>query len=937
MAKDTVKITKAPSPAPANLIMRRGTENDGWSVEAMWGVPNDALADTNHRWLWLDEYWDWYASKNMSKKRVRQRAEGHVMADRVWVTDKGREHSNNTMWFNRSKYHPVTAGRYLNSVRCQLRALNGTGKATTREATFKFEKPPKPQVSVEWDSVNDAIVWTASRPTLNSRQEMYDMELYITRQDYNWNASYKKEKRDHSSPYHTRDDEHTYTRNMAGEILTKGAWVRYKLKAKSRGVKGDSGLTISQYVFAYPAKAEISSITKTGWAASDVVRVAIKQLNTTKLNNTHPVDTVKLQRLANTDITSATTASLSNNWAYVDNAEDDGNCRGLYDSIQTGLPDVGKHTWYRIVTEHADFVNYSTPVMATCLDRTSSRFSNDKVWFGSISAGSKGTSIGMRLGWNNDDSTTTQVSWSTNKEAWRSNKEPEYLDVEWQDGTSQISGYAHSAYVALYDLETGVPVYVRARRYYNEDDRPQYGPWCYPEDTKYPITPEIQPTEVILSVPGTVERGSGIPCSWTFEGGEQTKWAVYKVVNGKKSTLMSGNGTDGGCTIPASKFKNMSSVSLVASVTCGGMWGTSDAEVVNVKEPPTLSVSVDDEMTAQPLSISLVGDDSNASVAIWVSSHGVGPNNPTGDNDQPYGDIVWATSIDPAWEEGSVAGTWEAAITAPEKLDLRENATYTVTAVSTVGSLSSAEASDDFTVNWAHQAIFPSESSLITVDEENLTATIVPIAPIGAAETDVCDVYRKTPDGAYLIAQDIAFGTEVYDPYAPYSNLPDASMSYLLCTRTVDGDIDWREVEYQMVASHLRIDWNGKFIELPLDVMHTTSFEKPFEAQRRLDGSIVGNWDAGAMRSEQVTLDLARSDMWEQASLLRELGQDCVPCFVRSHDGCAYEANVEVDSIELTYMNKAVPVSLRIQEIGLTDEFRQQERSTSGGESGESS
>ena len=923
------KITRKPSPAPANLRMSLDSENNNASVKAEWGVPADALWDTNHAWSALDEYWDFNASKNMSKTRIQQRGEGHVTADHIWVRDKGREHESNTMWYDRSKYHPVTKERYLHSITCQLRAMNGRG-VTTISKTLIPSVPPKPKVEVEFDPSTGILTWTLTRPDLSGNQEMYDMYFFVTRQDNNWNADYKTEKRDGSAISSTQD-EYVVTRNNWAGSIPFDAYIRWKLKAVSRGVKGESVEAVSQFVFAYPAKAQINKISKTSWDSDAAIRINIA---TNHNKDEHPVDSVKLQRLYNTAITSAASAGLSNEWQDVDGAVDDANCTGLCDILQYALPDVGKHTWYRLVTEHAGFERVGTPVMASCLDRTKDRLANDKVRFETVNSGTDGESVDMLIAWKNDDSTTTEVSWSTHENAWQSNEQADSMPITWQDSTSQVSGWAHSAHVTIRGIEQGKPLYVRARRVLDEGvTNPQYGPWCYPSANKYPITPNMPPENVVLTVPESVERGKGINCMWTFTGGEQTSWTVYNTVGSKKTVMASGVGSEGGCVIPANKLINKTSVNLSVSVSTGGDSVFSNSSVVNIMDRPILDVSVNQSLVAQPLVINLTGSSSVASVGLWVTSHGVGPNNPMADNDQPAGDILWSTVLIPEWVSNDENGSsWSASVTAPLNIDFRDGAGYTVTAISTVGGLSSDEVSADFVIAWAHQAVFPDESSTIVPNQGDLTATIVPVAPVDAAETDVCDIYRGTPDGYYLIAEGVQFGSTVVDPYAPFSNLPDAVTSYLLCTRTIDGDIEWREVEYEMKASILRLDWDGTSVELPYNVTNTTSFEKQFELQRRLDGSQIGGWDAGASRTEQITLDLARNSMWDEAKLIRQLGKYSGPCFVRSHDGCAYEADVQVDSMELSYNSGSVPISLRIQEIELTDEFKQQQTNAEDGD-----
>lgn len=923
------KITRKPSPKPANLRMALATENNNASVMAEWGVPADALWESNHQWSSLDEYWDFNASKDMSKTRVQQRGDGHAMADLVWVRDKGADHSSNTMWYNRANYHPRTLGRYLNSVTCQLRAGNGKGFATVSK-TLTLQKPPKPNVEVEFDSDPGILTWTLTRPELSGNQEMYDMQYYVTRQDKNWNSNYVNETRDGQVASSSQDEVIVTRNNWAGQI-PNDAFIRWRLKAVSRGVKGDSAETVSQFVYAHPARAQILKITFTGWHSDDMVCIKIR---TNHNANERPVDTVKLQRLWNTSITSAASAWQSNDWEYVEGAVDDAQCSGFCDLMYDAKPTVGKHTWYRLVTEHAGFTMFSEAVMAKCINHSNSRLDNDKVRFATIGSGVDGESVDMLIAWKNDDSTSTEVAWSTHENAWQSNDQPESMTITWEDSSSQVSGWAHSAHVTIRGINQDEPLYVRARRVLDEGvESPQYAPWCYPgNEGEYPITPSIAPTDVVLMVPESVERGHGINCMWTYSGGEQTDWAVYDNSVTPPVILASGTGSDGGCVIPASLLNGKTKVDLSVAVTTGGNTAVSDIVTVSIMDRPTLSVSVAQSLTAQPLVVTLIGDSSVASVRLWVTSHGVGPNNPMSNNDQPAGDILWATSVQPNWATADGGETWSAEVTAPANLDFRKGAGYTVAAVSTVGGLSSDEATDDFVIAWSHQAVAPDSESSVVVNASDRTATIIPIAPSGAQGTDVCDIYRETPDGFYLIAEGVPFGSSVVDPYAPFSNLPNAVTAYLLCTRTIDGDIEWREIEYEMKVSVLRIDWDGTSVELPYSVTHTTGFEKQAEVQRRLNGSMVGEWDIGAARTEQITLDLARNEMWSEARLIRQIGRYSGPCFVRSHDGCAYEADVQVDSMELAYGATAIPVSLRIREIDLTDEFRQQQTNAEDGE-----
>ena len=62
-----------------------------------------------------------------------------------------------------------------------------------------------------------------------------------------------------------------------------------------------------------------------------------------------------------------------------------------------------------------------------------------------------------------DDSTGTEVSWSMDKDAWKSNNGPETWDFTFSDGARTIDGtrYSGSATVYIRGLEKGESYYFR--------------------------------------------------------------------------------------------------------------------------------------------------------------------------------------------------------------------------------------------------------------------------------------------------------------------------------------------------------------------------------------------------------------------------------------------------------------------------------------------
>ena len=816
-------------------------------------------------------------------------------------------------------------------------ACRGNSRNTANiRGTYRFSTPRPPVIeSATHDGVG-VVTFTIKTDEGKDERERYDTMYSVARQDSaNRNNGWKTE---HLCVGWTSTQDTTKSvacPDIADALsLSAGQWIKLTCRAYSRGLAGNSETVERTFVFARAAKPAITSITTSGLSGSDIVTVHLR----TNASSTAPVDNIKLYRLADVTVSTAAEASLAQGWTAVSGAEDNGVCVGLSDLVSAAMPSVKKHTWYKLVSTHEGLTQESVPVEAKCLYRDKDAQHDDVVKFQSVLTGADGTSVQMLIAWKNDDSNATEVAFAPNEDAWESNQQPTIFDVTWEDDTCAVSGWNHSAHVTIRGLEEGKECYIRARRKYVTSSTTTYGPWCTPAKAYYPVMPTVDPSDVNLQAPGTIERGNGISCSWSFTGSEQTGWKVCSVSGTSRKVLKSGTGATGACTIPASQLKNLSSIVLVASVTTGGKWVESNQVAVSIADAPTLSISVDDTLGAQPLEIGLASNSSTASVLVYVISNGVFTDSPEGTKVQAQGDVVWAGKVRPSWTSSDSA--YAAAIAAPSDLKLYDGCSYrvAVTAVDDATGLCSPEKTDVFDVSWEHQATCPSRDSVVRLDEDNLIAFIRPFAPLNAAEDDVCDIYRKTPDGAYLIASDVPFGTQVADRFAPFSH--KGTCAYTLCTRTADGDIDWMDAGYTLEHQGLRIDFDGKHVELPYNVSTSDSWEKGFELRQHLDGTQAGYWDAGASRKASISTDVVKVESEEQRRLLAELAKYAGACFVRTADGCAYPADVQVESYGVSYDSGAVPVSISATEVAITDEHKvapNDWESAGSAESGESS
>lgn len=548
-------------------------------------------------------------------------------------------------------------------------------------------------------------------------------------------------------------------------------------------------------------------------------------------------------------------------------------------------------------------------------EQTVAEAANDRIGIVSIAAGEDGTSADLVIGWSEDTHYDgTEVTWSDRQDAWESTEQPSSFQATWVDKKSQSASWKSTQTVHVEGLEQGTKYWFKARRYNGEAT----SGWS----NAVTLIPSVQPTSVTLTAPAFVERGRAVDLSWTYGGGsEQTAW---RVMHGGV-TVASGDDPVTGCVVAATRFAELtrgaSSYALTVEVSTGGNFVASAPVTVGIADRPTLAVS-DAEVTAQPVALALTCSTNDASVAIVMTAAGATGDTPSGTRTQALGDTVWSAVTTPTW---TGSGPYTATVIAPTGLDLWDGARYLVEAVATDRrtGLSSDVAMGVVTVSWTHSAIATEDATVTPADvtdelgRRSLRCSVTPVAPDGASATDVCDVYRVTADGADLVAPGIPFGTTVVDEYATLGHA-----SYRVCTRTADGDLDWLDFPYDlMCGSILRVDWDGGYVELPYNVSVSDSYQKDFEAVKDLTGEVEGYWNSGASHRQSLSTDVIKIRSASVLSSLRRLAHYAGPTFVRTPDGCAYQANVDVSGIDSSHGSAAVSVALDATEVALTSEF----------------
>ena len=587
-----------------------------------------------------------------------------------------------------------------------------------------------------------------------------------------------------------------------------------------------------------------------------------------------------------------------------------------------------------------------------------------------------GTTARLVIGWSGDRD-GCEATWSDDQNAWESTEGPQSKTFEWQDAKRQSTAWAHTGTLYITDLTEGTRYFVRARTWADGDEQV----WSdYTEEAT--VTCVTAPTAVSLAGPTAIARGDSIELYWTVEHDlDQTEWHVHKAASATSygtpgKALASGTGSLAHASVPASRYGSATSVYLYVSAGCGGGLTDSNIIAVGIADRPACEGSTAPVVTAKPFTAYAYTDDPTARLFATLRSRGVTFEAPDGDRDQLAGDVVWTAALNAAWAgstwgatqlrqqlleavtaaqaaydeaaQGSDADATANALTAlqdaqaalaahpadgacyvaafevPESAELVDGGTYdlTLSAVERTAGLSSAPHTCSATVEWAHQAPEPADAIAVTPDADARSVEIALAQPDGWAETDVYDLYRMTPTGHVLVARGLAADDTVDDPYAPFGN---ADLHYRVATRTADGDVAFADYGYEMDVRTLRFDWGAESVEVPYNIEVSDSYEKSFEARAHVDGGVNGYYDRAVTHSGSYTADVVKSDD-DTITALRRLGEHPGAVFCRTPRGDAFQANVDLGSLDLSYATMAVGASFPITEMKLTPEFMARKR-----------
>lgn len=833
--------------------------------------------------------------------------------------------------YTRQSFYPYTS-KMVSSITARVRAMNYIGtrpglSTKTAEKSRTIKKPEKPTINaLEFNKsgTNGIVSTTVNTDAGYGYAERVRTRVIVSVEDtmrkrlgqtWQWNST---DTYTTSTAYAASYDAGNYQ-----GMDPDNDYIKVTVSAYAQGLAGDSATTkATPYYIAYPARTTILDVDVTSRDEDGKVNLHIA----TNATAIHPVDQVVLEYLADTEYMTADDIPAAETWT-VSNIKDNGKCEYLSISNRDLIPSAGNRTWVRVRSWHADegvLYRYSEYAYLEALETPAPSATTSNIVITSAQSAANGEGAEITMAWNADgldESTGTELSWDENPDAWRSTDQPETFEFTFSDGQLTHDGvtYNDSATIIIAGLREGTVYTVKARRYLELNGELTYSDYSNAEN----VMPSVAPSNVVLDMPSYLPDGSGVPVTWTFGGGgTQAEW---QLIDAEGAVIAANTGTAGGYTIPyADALEHMVNGVLTVSVevSTGSGFVASDALTMAYEPAPTLTITVPETLTAQPFSFTA---ESSAACVLTVAvfAQGADGQTPTGVHLQPTGTVVWSGVVSPVWTLGN---SFTALVEIPTGRDFLDGAQYTVevTATDQGTGLQSETVSADFTVQWAHQA--PSIDDYVTVsavdfvdndDAHHQRATITLTTPNNSAATDVYDVYRLTADNAELIGEGLPLEYTAVDEYAPFGN--GVELAYRVAIRTVDGDFEFTDVEYELTGRAMRIDFSGGSLELPNDIVISDAYAKDADVRKHADGESTAYYNEGIDRSASLTTNIIRIVEAEAERLLRALANDPATAFVRLPDGSAYEADVQVNNVSTT--GTLLEVSIAARQVRTTGAY----------------
>lgn len=916
MAK--ASITKKPDTAVSKLSAP-ARQNGNRVMKATWNVPAKLTKDDNAARATGLEI-DWILGiPGKDPKKVTHTGNEKLATSSINLNNLKIGKTT----YTRNSFFPVHSTRTLKSVTVKVTPTNGKGKGKSASATRSFEKPKAPVISAfSFNAETGELSCTITTDAGAGYRERYDTKYWM------YVENTRTGRKGYAiSPRSTTSTSFTVTYDASDyQQLSYSQYICVKVCAWARGFAGSSEQVTRTYYISYPAQATISSIAISAKDSTGKATVGIKTNSTVA----HPVDRVKLEYLPN--VTYANASEIPGDASPTEtDIVDDAQCSALAIPVGDLIPDRGKYTWIRVKSWHAAervLYRYSAWKRVTTLETPAATAADDDIVILSAAAGADGQSAVILLGWNadgQDDSTATELTWSTDEDAWRSTEDPDEYIFTWSDGvlTHDEVTYQDSARISIKNLEEGERYFIRARRMLEGDDETTYSSYS----NKATVLTSEKPETVIANCDRYIPTGKSLSVYWTFSGnGLQTEW---QIISDDGTVLAKGEDGIASTQISAERlaeFAQDGQITFHVETSTGSGFVRSEDHTVTIIDAPVVQVTAPAVLNVQPVSFTVAATQL-CDLIVILSSQGAAGQFPDGIRRQTEGDTIHSDIYSPDWQEDTDTGEYTATVQLPAGLDLWQNGNYTieVTGISQSTQLQSEKVSAEFEIDWTHQAADPYDFITITAIDETddegyhrMAAMIELTVPDEAAEADVYDIYRLTGDGAVLIGEGFPLEYTAYDEYTPFG--AEKSLAYRIAIRTADGDTEFADIPYEFENETLRLDWQSGFLELPYNLSIADSYKKDVEIRAHLDGSTDGYWNQNIARTSSLSTDVIKLTQERDIEQARQLARYAGPVFIRTPEGTAYEADVQVS--DMSAENKSLmAIAIDATETGLTQEF----------------
>lgn len=913
--------------APKHKVTKLKIARNGTSYTATWETPKNATAekvkkgnksvDNEYRFSNVD--CSWTIRKNTAPVAITR------------LNRKGRNATSDSMNMNsfapqvppgtytRDSFYPKTSAK-VTYVEAWVRGYNSEGSGPGVSQTYFFYKPKDPKV--EWAYNQNAASVTV---TVTSDAGADNYERYDTMASVKVKLGNGKEQQIKANASVGAGTTWTATYQVASyeADFSAGQTLVFSCSAYSRGLAGDSATKSSTITVGAPNAATIQSVAADTMALNGRIRVGVSVGARTS--------SVQLERRH----------GESGSWETVNGAVDDGSCKALYDTIGMAELVNGERLYYRVVSTYLNYTAVSAPFWAESLYTEAISAGSVSIGFvGDLIPADNGESAKAVIGWNStgQDIAGIEVSWSEDPNAWNSTDPPNTFDATWSDAESQSTDWDNTLTIYILGLKQGSTYYVTARPYVDNEGERTFADYAGFKT----VSPTTRPSSVVLDAPDYIARGEEIPLTWTFDGdSEQTEWHVFSE-GSPLSTKLEGFDSMGYASVPESWYGDSDSIELYVQVGAGGALTQSNAKVVGITDYPECWVMMDGIVASKPAPFTVVSTSSDCRVIVRCVSKGVGDHGPLGGDAQYEGDSAWAANLNPEWisvdavildpqatvEELAWAeelleeygnGIYAAEVSIEMDAALVDGAGYSLSAyvVDNTTGLSSGEALADFAVEWSHQAPSPSDDTYVEADPLTRSATVYMYTPDGAAETDLCDVYRQTMSGFELIATDLKVNDTFTDRYAAFS---DGSLGYRIAIRTVDGDAAWADYLYELPVEFTRFDWPGGVLELGWALQFDDNYEKSFQAREHKDGSIGGAYNPAVFKKGTYTAKLIKEIDADAVLSMLALAEYPGPVYCRRPDGNSFQCNVNL-SASNRQRSMLIDPSFSVERVSLTEDF----------------